>query len=352
MTMLSRSPLRSTTACTSSKCRRGRCGLDLGLGLPALDRLHPLHVIVDPDGTILHAGPTLRRLVQGTDVVGTSLFAHLDLRRPRGRASIAALTSDHAGPLRFALRDETRTPLKGMAVPLTCRRAVLITLSFGISVVDAVARYRLTSQDFAPTDLAIEMLFVVEAQTALLEESRKLNARLQTARLAAEQEAATDRRTRLRNRRAIEHLLARLVEQGVPFGLIHVDLDHFKAVNDTHGHAAGDAVLREVAQRLRDCVRARDTVSRLGGDEFVIVLHGLTNPARLADLAGRIVAALDVPVDSDGAVLRVSASVGVTATSFYDRPDTGQMQRDADAALYAAKHAGRRRFVIAAPGES
>lgn len=348
MTMLSRSPLRPSTSCGAARCRRGGCGLALGIDLAALDTLMPFHLIVAMDDTILHAGPTMQRLRGGEGLVGTPLSAHVDIRRPHGVSGMADLARAGELQLRLCLRDAERTAMKGRAVPLSCGRALLIDLSFGISVVEAVRRYRLTSADFAATDLVTELLFLVEAQAAALAESKKLNGRLQSARLAAEHEAATDRLTGLKNRRAMEHVLGRMLGQGIPFGLIHADLDHFKQINDAHGHGAGDAVLREAARRFRDCVRTRDTVARVGGDEFVLLLHGLSNPTRLADLAERVEQAFATPVAWGDAVLRVSVSLGVTATAFYDRPDAATMLADADAALYASKRGGRARYSLAA----
>jgi len=346
--MMSRSPLRPGSGCGAARCRKGGCGLALGIDLAALDALMPFHLIVAMDDTILHAGPTLHRL-RGEGVLGGAPFAeHFDMRRPHGATGMSDLARAGDVQVRLSLRDAERTAMKGRAVPLNCGRALLIDLSFGISVVEAVRRYRLTSADFAATDMATEMLFLVEAQAAALSESKKLNQRLQSARLAAEHEAATDRLTGLKNRRAMEHGLGRLLGQGIPFGLIHADLDYFKQINDEHGHAAGDAVLREVARRFRDCVRTRDTVARIGGDEFVLLMHGLSNPTRLADLAERLEQSFAAPIPYRDTLLDVSVSLGVTATGFYDRPDAATMLADADSALYQSKRAGRGRYSLAA----
>ncbi|MEL6207534.1 MAG: GGDEF domain-containing protein [Pseudomonadota bacterium] len=346
MTILARSPLRPGVTCTAAPCRRGPCGLALGLERDALDRLMPMHLFLSMEGEILHAGPTAQKLRPGETLVGSNFFQHFDLRRPRGRASVEAM-ANAAGQLHLALRDETRAGIKGQALPLSCRRAVLINLSFGISVTDAVRRFQLTSADFSGTDLAIEMLFLVEAHAAALSESKRLNSRLQAARLVAEQEAATDRLTGLRNRRAMEHVLARLIGQGTPFGLMHLDLDRFKAVNDDCGHDVGDAVLKVVAERLSCVTRDGDTVARFGGDEFVLILHGLANVNRLSDLAARIVACVEEPISVADVSFGISASIGVTASGLYARPDATRMLKDADVALYAAKHEGGAGFAVA-----
>lgn len=347
MTHLAPSPLRPAGVCTAARCRRVPCGLALGIDVAAMDALMPMHLAVATSGEILHAGPTLQKIRPEPALVGSMLFQHFDMRRPRGIASVEDLAAQPGLQLRLSMRDEARTPLKGEVVPLSCGRAVLLNLSFGIAVVEAVRRFELTCRDFSGTDLAIETLFLLEAHSAALEESKRLNRRLQSARLVAEQEAATDRLTGVKNRRAAEHLMARLVGQGTPFGLMHLDLDWFKQVNDSFGHAAGDEVLRVIARRLRESTRAADTVARIGGDEFVIVFHGLANTHRLSELAERMVARLERPITWGEETLTVSASVGVTATGLYDTPDPDQMLRDADAALYASKRDGRGKFSLA-----
>jgi len=350
MTAHAPSPLRAPKArCAAPECRRGPCAAALGIDRAALDRLMPLHLIVTLEGTIVHAGPTLRRIRPAPELTGAPFQAHFDVRRPRDAHTVADLGGLIDSPLRLSLRDRERTALKGQAVPLSCGRALLIDLSFGISVVEAVRRFQLTSADFGATDPAIEMLFLVEAQRAALDESKKLNGRLQSARLAAEQEAATDKLTGAKNRRAMDHMLIRLVGQGIPFGLIHLDLDDFKAINDTHGHPAGDTVLREVARILQESTRTRDMVARIGGDEFVIVLHGMTHAARLSALAERILARCEVPIRHAGRDIPVSVSLGITASALYEAPDAATMLADADRALYASKRDGRGRYSVAPP---
>jgi diguanylate cyclase (GGDEF)-like protein len=137
----------------------------------------------------------------------------------------------------------------------------------------------------------------------------------------------------------------------VPFSLLHVDLDFFKAVNDSLGHAAGDQVLVHVARILERETREGDLVIRLGGDEFVVVYRNLCDRARLSLVASRIIAAIDAPILIDGTACRVSASIGIAISDQYARPDAAQMLRDADLALYRSKEAGRSRVTFHEPGE-
>ena len=124
-----------------------------------------------------------------------------------------------------------------------------------------------------------------------------------------------------------------------------IDLDCFKSVNDTYGHAVGDELLRAIADRLRGCVRAADTVARFAGDEFVVVLDD-ADPTTATELGERIVTELRLPVPLGSRVLAVSASVGLALSSQATRePD--DLLRQADAAMYRAKHQGRDRLVSA-----
>jgi len=125
--------------------------------------------------------------------------------------------------------------------------------------------------------------------------------------------------------------------------LLFIDLDDFKRVNDTLGHAAGDRLLGEVAGRLRTCLRAGDTAARLGGDEFAILLDGVPDPGLGAVVARRVLAALREPVDLHGMRVTVDASIGIaTTTSGFDQ--AGTLLRRADVAMYAAKGGGKGRY--------
>jgi diguanylate cyclase (GGDEF)-like protein/PAS domain S-box-containing protein len=130
------------------------------------------------------------------------------------------------------------------------------------------------------------------------------------------------------------------VETGSPLALLYIDLDHFKEVNDTLGHPAGDAFLVEVAERLRACVREGDTVARLGGDEFAIIQPNLTNRQDAVALAQRLISIVSLPFEVHGEFVKAGASIGI-AVSPKDGTNPDGLFKKADIALYAVKNSGR-----------
>lgn len=318
----------------------------------ALDRLMPMHVILAPTGHIRQAGPTLAKLLPDIALPGQRFLELFQMRRPRHVTSYADMAVATDAPLALRLREAPYTALRGLAVELPNGAGLLLNLSFGITAVEAVGSYHLTSADFPATDLTVEMLYLVEAKAAVMDETRSLNRRLQAARVAAEEQAFTDTLTGLKNRRAMEHILDRYTNCGDSFSLMQVDLDYFKAVNDTLGHAAGDHVLQAVAGILVDETRTTDTIVRAGGDEFVLVFHALTDPAKLAQIADRVLLRLEDPILFNGDPCRISASIGITISDDYSKPSADQMLIDADMALYASKNAGRARHTFKRDGEA
>ncbi|MFS2139323.1 diguanylate cyclase domain-containing protein [Duganella sp. Dugasp56] len=161
--------------------------------------------------------------------------------------------------------------------------------------------------------------------------------------------ATTDALTGVHNRRMFDAFLptalARGDRAGQPVGLAMLDIDKFKLINDTHGHAAGDAVLIEFARRLSGAVRATDTVARLAGDEFVVVFEQLSSPSEINVLGQRIISAMAEPFDIGGLKLSVTASVGIAVTSApHTQPD--EVLKSADEALYGVKAAGRNGYAV------
>ncbi|MDE2439610.1 MAG: EAL domain-containing protein [Betaproteobacteria bacterium] len=171
-----------------------------------------------------------------------------------------------------------------------------------------------------------------------------------TARIAAEGQLAFlanhDSLTNLPNRSLFDDRLRQALaraDRGDGFAVCFIDLDRFKLVNDSLGHAAGDTVLIEVAKRLGAICRGADTLARLAGDEFVMLLDGLGDAGAAAGVARRILAALALPIHAGGRDIDVAASLGL-AIYPDDGRDIASLLSNADAAMYAAKAAGRNTF--------
>lgn len=159
--------------------------------------------------------------------------------------------------------------------------------------------------------------------------------------------AYRDALTKLPNRALLrEHLrraLAQARRDGGCVAVMFLDLDRFKLVNDTLGHEVGDRLLIEVARRLKHCVRAGDTVARLGGDEFTVVLERMAHSRDAAQVAKKIMRAMDRPVAIDGHEIHASTSIGI-AIYPHDGEDESMLLKNADAAMYRAKEQGRDRY--------
>jgi len=187
----------------------------------------------------------------------------------------------------------------------------------------------------------------VEARTGELREQiavrEKMEAQLQHQVM---HDALTHLPNRVYLRDRIERAIGRLRrEPAQGFGLLYIDIDRFKVVNDSLGHRAGDEVLKEVAQRLAACVREPDIIARLAGDEFVLMLEHAQLPEIASKVAKRVLRVLEPPLNVAGRELRVSASIGI-AIADPGCESADRILHDADVALYRAKSTGRNRFVL------
>jgi two-component system cell cycle response regulator len=240
--------------------------------------------------------------------------------------------------------------LAAMKADPELRDVPVVFLTGRSDTTDIVEGLRLGAHDYLrkpcePT----ELLARVQAAARV----KRLQDQLRQRNEELDQISRTDALTGLRNRRHVQEYLARLVSlarrNAEPIAVLMVDIDHFKSVNDRHGHDAGDAVLRQVADRMARNIRLEDMVGRWGGEEFLVVLPctATEGAAELAERLRQVVA--DEPYRlGDGDVIPVTISLGCAA-SLTD--DAGALVRSADAALYEAKEAGRNRVVVAASDE-
>jgi diguanylate cyclase (GGDEF)-like protein len=225
-----------------------------------------------------------------------------------------------------------RFPVRGVILGLAVTVAMMVGVAFGVDAHAVVSDPPLLVMPLALT-IAVAIL-----STALMHSDVKHRS-----------EAVMDQLTGMLNRNSLADRTVELAQQsqrtGQPVGLIVGDLDHFKQVNDSHGHAAGDAVLKDVAYRLRKQLRAFDLAYRIGGEEFLVLLPGadLEQTAAMAEGLREGIAAETV-----GAGLRVTMSFGVSASSDGSAFEYKSVCARADAALYRAKRGGRDRVCTAA----
>ncbi|WP_432515180.1 histidine kinase N-terminal 7TM domain-containing diguanylate cyclase [Kineococcus sp. SYSU DK001] len=291
-----------------------------------LERLPDAVVVLDDGDHVVELNAAARRLVTGDhpDVDGVLL----------GRPAARVFAPDVLDALTTAAGDRRRVRLGGAvhveahAQALRDRRGTVIGRVVVLRDVTAVVAQR---------DALSEVNGRLAAQ---LRENEELRAQLH-------EDAVRDPLTGLHNRRVLDVSLPAALAQGRPVSVVVVDVDHFKRVNDSHGHAVGDDVLRAVAAELVAGWRAGEVVVRHGGEEFVLVLPGTGREAAVerAEQLRRRCARLGVPLDPDGGlVVRVTVSVGV-ATSPAGAGSAAELLALADAALYTAKRSGRDRVV-------
>ena len=167
--------------------------------------------------------------------------------------------------------------------------------------------------------------------------------------------AAHDDLTGLPNRTLFAELVSHAINTASrnqrPFAVLFIDLDRFKFVNDSLGHQAGDLLLREMASRLRACMRRSDVVARFGGDEFVVLLEDLADPNDAALIARKILSSVLHPVEILGQECRVTASIGIS-TFPSDANDAQTLMKQADMAMYEAKETGKNNYQFYSPGTS
>lgn len=275
-----------------------------------------------------------------------------DRDNPAARDALARIS--HVGP---SLLLDLQHAAVNRHEALARRNAYLLSAVHRISLIAALLTLLLEIiMIFRPADLATRRtLEALEKKTGALETAREAldrrNRDLAAMRDAAEHDALHDTLTGLANRRFLRRELAeRCAAMDGPdsgFALVRIDLDRFKEINDTLGHAAGDGVLVHVADVLRSCLRENDVAARIGGDEFVVLTAGSDDRETLTALATRMVETLAQPVECAGALCSFDISIGIeigVACDDGSALDPEMVLSNADIALFSAKEKGRNRF--------
>jgi two-component system cell cycle response regulator len=264
----------------------------------------------------------------------------------------AALRLLSRGGFDVVVTDLRMSGMDGMEVLAAVKRlaigteVIILTGTYTHDMTFAVRALRLGAHDYLTKPIARPDELVLTVERAV--EKKRL--RDANARLLRELEALsrTDELTGLGNRRAFDEVLrrehSRAGRYGLPLSLVLFDLDHFKKLNDLHGHPAGDAALRAFAELARSAFRDSDSLYRYGGEEFAALLPH-TAPEGAADAGWRLLEAVAAkPIDVGGALVTVTCSAGAASAAAGEVDPTGLLAR-ADAALYRAKREGRNRLV-------
>lgn len=232
------------------------------------------------------------------------------------------------------------------------RRPVICACSLTLAVVPTALAFGIHALRPGETDLQTEFYLLQAVVLTVVSAMSLISARHQyytsVEHLTAKHDLAllarSDPLTGLPNRLLLREVFQPSVKSsartGRPLAVHYLDLDGFKAINDGYGHPAGDAVLREVAKRLNQTVRAGDTVSRLGGDEFVVIQVGVEHDSEAELLARRILKNLSMPYMVQGQEMRISVSIGIAMSPEFGT-DLENLIACADAALYRSKSGGR-----------
>ncbi len=239
-------------------------------------------------------------------------------------------------PVLFAT---TSVTVRGTALAIVLQMGVLLAFLPGL---DAI-----TAQRYVFVSMLLSILGLWTAHLLRRALRRQVEARLLIHSIAADAQtqAVTDPLTQIPNRRAMFDLMDREMQASTPFWLGLVDLDGFKSVNDVYGHAVGDALLREVAERITSAAGREVVVGRIGGDEFAVLVRGDADEEAVRELGDDLILAISAPFELDFVRLAISATIGFAARTEEDG-SAGQIFERADFALYGAKGETRGQTVV------
>ncbi len=305
-----------------------------------LDGLFPFHVVVDLDADrpIVRTGGGLRRWI-ASDLAGRPFTEVFTVLRPAITTfDRATLVAKKDAVFVLAVEDHF-AKLRGQMLLLASDRAIFIG-SPVLTSASNVEDLGLTLSDFAPHDATVDLIVLqrfAEMQLSDLKDQAAELSEAQRARDQLSESASTDALTGLANRRAFWERCGRELTDGTELALLFIDVDRFKAINDVHGHGAGDAVLCWIGRCLSGAVRPVDLVARLGGDEFAVLLTNVDREAT-AVIVDRIQAAVTEPTDFGGHNTVPSLSIGVVHRTANETVD--DLLQDADAAMYEGRQRG------------
>ena len=309
-----------------------------GLAAELLDKVFPFHLVLDPELTVRQLGSSLRKLCPGAEV-GSPFGAVGRVVTPRGVTDYATMR-DRPGALFLLETTSGHLRLRGQVLHDPAADVLVFVGSPWITDLASIGELGLTLEDFAVSDNVVDYLLLLQSQATALTQARDLADRLQESGAELQHQATHDALTGLPNRRLLADRFGQALRldarAGTSTGLLLIDLDRFKEVNDTFGHHVGDELLQKVGPRMVGELRNIDTVARLGGDEFAVLLPNVGGVAEAERVADRLQAALEAPFHVHGIDLNVEASAGIVISGQHGSDVITLMQR-ADIAMYAAK---------------
>lgn len=311
-----------------------------------LNILCPCHLIINRAGMIEHVAPTMHKILQSETVRAQHVLDLFSIKPRSGHLRACSMFELDGQKFHLSLRRFQDLRWNGAVLRLQDRDRAIIPISFGMALKETAECFELTHADFGPSDLAVDMLCLLEAQSAVRAASRAVTQRIEGAKKNAEIAALTDPLTGLGNRRSLIERLASFARQNISFGIIQLDLDHFKAVNDQFGHPVGDRVLLELSNILRQEIRAHDAAVRLGGDEFVLLITGTNDPSELSGLAERLLTRFKLPFSIQSHKVQVGLSMGGRIVEAAERWSMMDILQAVDQALYHSKRRGKGRFTV------
>ena len=268
----------------------------------------------------------------------------------KNKKEALSLLSTGGAPI-LAIIDEKIDEDNGIAIVRSLRRRAQAQYQYLIMLCTCDGKNELRSlllgaDSYVPKPVELSLL------RAKMHVARRIMSKHQQARQRQEKlwnQANIDPLTGIPNRRAIvkslekNHMLCSQYEQ--PLGIMMIDLDHFKQINDGFGHDGGDIVLKEVSHRMQKCIRSSDMIGRFGGEEFLAIIPNGT-VEELREIAERIRLSIsEAPITTDDFVIPVTCSIGVAVLLDYEKEDVEEIRQRADKALYVAKEMGRNKVI-------